>query len=189
MVVLVADCKSCRYLSSEIVDKYKTSFSGLYQLWQGEEMLYTCTKTYAGVHRFGKRDCKYYLPKGQPLMEFDKTMKIDELPTEKDRVDLGTLPTDAILVAISEVMQPAKENKTGGLVITYKLPDGREFPQKYSKIAGKLLFEALRKLNVADTTELQTRAFKYHLTNMRVGFPRYIPVESAEMPKIPKKAK
>jgi len=110
----------------------------------------------------------------------DGMVKIDEIPKEKPRLDLAELPQEVTLMAISEKMQEEQSGKTGGLVITYALQDGREFTQKYSKVSGAELIAAMKKLHLKDTTELQGTYYHYKLTPMRIGFPRMIPVSKAK---------
>lgn len=117
--------------------------------------------------------------------EKNTMVNLNQIPQEKDRVDLAQLPQTALLIAVSEEMVQAQKGKTGGLLIRYKmLSDGdfkdMEFPQKYSAMSGSVLFEALNTLDISDTTELQTTVCEYRLTPMRTGFPRYIPFRAVK---------
>jgi hypothetical protein len=109
-----------------------------------------------------------------------KMVKVEEIPEEGERVDLSKLPKQAELKAVSEEWVDAAEGKTGGLVIHYQTRDGKTFPQKYSKVSGKVLKNALRKLGVTDTAELQKAWYLYELQNMRTGYPRMIPIKKAK---------
>lgn len=105
---------------------------------------------------------------------------MDSIPEEKPRVDLNQIPKENVLIAISEKMVEATDKKTGGLVITFKQKDEKELTQKYSKMSGSVLKEALETLGINDTEELQKNWYRYTLTNMRSGYPRYIPTEKVE---------
>ena len=107
-------------------------------------------------------------------------MKIEEIPDEGERVDLSKLPQEAELKADHEDWQEPQSGKTGGLVITYEMRDGKQFPQKYSKISGAVLIKALKALKIKDSQELQGKWYKYVLTPMRTGYPRMIPVEKVK---------
>jgi len=106
-------------------------------------------------------------------------VKLKEIPSEGDRVDLKDLPQENILMAVEEHFTEPKEGKVGGLIITYKQKDGKTLMQKYSKVSGKVLIEALEKLGYDDTVALQKAWHKYVMTPMRSGYPRYIPVAKA----------
>jgi hypothetical protein len=102
-------------------------------------------------------------------------VKLSEIPKEKPRLELATLPPENELKAVKEEMREAKEGKTGGLVITYVNREGKEFPQKYGSMAGAALVAALEKMNLGDTTDLQKNWYHYVMTSFRAGYPRYIP--------------
>lgn len=105
---------------------------------------------------------------------------IDEIPSEGERVDLEKLPKEAELLAINERIQEAQSGKTGGVVITYQNREGLTFPQKYSKISGKALIDAMRNLKYDSTKALFKWWHHYNLTPMRTGYPRMIPDKKAE---------
>jgi len=107
-------------------------------------------------------------------------VNFNALPTEKPRIDLETLPNKLVLRAVREEYREAKEGKTGGLVIWYETEDGKEFPQKYSKIHGNALKNALLKLGFQSTEELQNWWCEYEKTSFRTGFPRMIPVRKVK---------
>jgi hypothetical protein len=113
-------------------------------------------------------------------------VKIDELPEEKERLSLAELPEEMILKAVAEVWKDdvkdatGKVIKTGGLVIEFVTKDGKSITQKYSKIHSKTLKDALKKLGMKDTEELQKYWCRYRRTNFRTGFPRLIPVEKVK---------
>jgi len=104
-------------------------------------------------------------------------MKPSDLPKEKPRVDLNTLPPEIELKATGEAMQEAAQGKTGGLVIAFATRDGQSFKQKYSAMHSQALIDALDQLKVKDTVDLQKSWYQYKMTNFRMGFPRYIPVK------------
>lgn len=104
-------------------------------------------------------------------------VKIKDIPAEGERIDLKELPREAELMAVSEKYKEPAEGSTGGLVITFKLRDGRTFPQKYSPVSGAVLARAMKKLKIKDTEDLQKDWYNYELTAMRIGLPRMIPVK------------
>jgi hypothetical protein len=104
-------------------------------------------------------------------------VNVNEVPTEKPRIDLATLPNTMVLKAVREEYRQATEGKTGGLVIWYETEDGKQFPQKYSKIHGSALKNALFKLGFQTTEDLQNWWCEYEKTSFRTGFPRMIPVK------------
>lgn len=180
-----SNCQTCFYLRCEISEIWKLNFFTHEPIYfTGEMYYYWCKKTYAGVHTFKKDRCIYYIPLSEKLdkyvMDCEYMVKISELPTEKDRVDLSKLPQTAQLLAISEEMVAKQAGKTGGLVIQYVMKSNNdfvnmEFPQKYSALSGKVLYGALSELGMQDTVELQQNVCEYKLIPMRLGFPRYIP--------------
>lgn len=107
-------------------------------------------------------------------------VKIGEIPSEGEKLDLTKLPQELVAIATEEKMQEATGGKTGGLVITFKTKSGQVFNQKYSKMSGAVLATALKKLKIDDTLELQKAWYKYYKTDMRMGFPRMIPVEKVK---------
>lgn len=107
-------------------------------------------------------------------------IKLDDVPTETDRVELKDLPQNVDLKAISERMVEAQTGKAGGLLINFILRDGRQFPQKYTKVSGAELLEAMKKLKLSDTKQLQDAWYTYKLTVMRIGQPRMIPTAKAK---------
>lgn len=106
-------------------------------------------------------------------------MKIDNIPKE-NRVDLAELPQTNILKAVKEYMVDATDDKTGGLVVKFIQQDEKELSQKYGKVSGTKLIEAMERLGLTDTTQLQKCWFKYKLTAMRSGYPRYMPIEKVK---------
>lgn len=110
-----------------------------------------------------------------------KMVNINEIPQEeKPRVDITKLPKKNILRATKEYTVEATDDKTGGLIIVFDQKDGKEVIQKYGKISGYKLAEALTKLNLKDTMQLQESFYEYVLTDMRSGYPRYLPVKKVE---------
>ena len=129
-------------------------------------------------------------------------VKVDEVPIEKGRIPLDQLPDfmkfnghSVSLIALSEEMMDAEENKTGGLKIElftglnfeskYDInkkamgkvlyEDGLKVTQKYSKIAGGMLVKSLEANGVTDTFELSQQFWDYELESQRTGYPRLIP--------------
>jgi hypothetical protein len=108
-----------------------------------------------------------------------EVVELKGIPSEGERMELQDLPKDNVLKAVAEKVTEAQPNKTGGLVITFEQKDGKQFPQKYSKISGKALIDAMIKLNLKDTVDLQKSWYLYTLVSFRTGYPRYIPVKRA----------
>jgi hypothetical protein len=113
-------------------------------------------------------------------------VKLDELPEEKERISLTELPEEMVLKAVRETWRDDVKDesgrviKTGGLVVEFITKDGKSITQKYSKIHSKTLKEALKKLGIKDTEDLQKIWCRYKRTNFRTGFPRLIPVEKVK---------
>lgn len=110
-------------------------------------------------------------------------VKIEDVPMEEPRVELKELRVDQEieLKAIKEQVVDAKENKTGGLVITYVTKDNKRLTQKYSRMSGKILVDSLRALKLADTEALQKAFYVYRITNMKMGYPRAMPVKASRL--------
>jgi hypothetical protein len=107
-------------------------------------------------------------------------VKVEEIPEEGKRIDLSMLPPKAVLKATTEKWVEGGPGKSAGLVIYFQDRDGNVIPQKYGKVYGKMLKEALKKLGLASTDELQKDWYEYELRSGRTGFPRYIPVRKAK---------
>jgi hypothetical protein len=107
-------------------------------------------------------------------------VKIGEIPNEGEKLDLTKLPQELIAIVTGEKTQEAVSGKTGGLILSFKLKDGRIFDQKYTKMSGAILAAALKKLKIDDTLELQKGWYKYQKTDMRMGFARMIPIEKVK---------
>lgn len=108
-------------------------------------------------------------------------MDINEIPKEeKERMDLGNLPKQITMKATNEYFAKETEDKTGGLIINFETRDNKIVTQKYGKVSAKLLVEALNKLKLKDTEELQLSYYQYVLSDMRSGYPRYIPVKKVD---------
>lgn len=127
-----------------------------------------------------KRNCQYYqnvkfTKEGGIQYKGGEKVKIGDIPSEADRVPLADLPQTNELIALEEKVAEATKEKVGGLVITFQQRDKKTFPQKYSKISGRALAEAMIKLGIDDTEELQNSWYLYKLVAMRTGYPRYIP--------------
>ena len=174
-------CLKCEHLKTEEVEGHYEKSVGDYNVWIPMYIYYSCKKTLANIHTF-RRHCRHYSPYTQTKLNTgeDEMVKIDEIPQEAARLDLADLPSEVELMATGEKIQEEQQGKTGGLVITYQLHDGRTFMQKYSKVSGVVLIAALKRLHIKDTTELQNTWYNYKLTPMRIGFPRMIPVSKAK---------
>ena len=107
-------------------------------------------------------------------------VNIKEIPKEEPRIDLSELPQTNVLIAVEEHFVNATEDKTGGLVITFRQKDNQQFAQKYGKVSGRKLVEAMEKLKLNDTEDLQKSFYEYKMTPMRSGYPRYIPLKKIE---------
>jgi len=142
---------------------------------------YYCEKRHSYI-RLLVRSCPYYEYIHQTKIIGGKTanMKLDGIPTEKGRIELNDLPQTVDLRAIDEKTVKASTGKSGGLIITFELRDGRQFPQKYTKVSGAKLVEAMQSLKLTDTKQLRDAWFTYKMTIMRIGKPRMIPVKVAK---------
>jgi len=109
-------------------------------------------------------------------------VNINQIPEEKQRLDLADLPQTNTLKLVNEEIREATtrdgQPKTGGLIITFEDKDGNQFPQKYSKVSGKALKEALQKLGYKTTAPLK-EWHNYKMVPQRVGYPRYMPTGKA----------
>jgi len=174
-------CLNCFYLEQEEAEAhFQEDQYGVKRLVPSE-IAYWCTYKFTHI-RTKREQCLDYLALQQTKlkMESDGMVKIDEIPAEQPRLDLSELPQEVELLAVAEKMQEAVAGKTGGLVLTYQLRDGRHFQQKYSKVSGVELRRALNKLKYVNTDPLFKVWHIYKLTNMRIGFPRMIPVVKAK---------
>lgn len=136
-------------------------------------------------------------------------VKLDDIPEEKPRIDLEYLHNfmDAHggtvdFIVESEREQAGTEDKTGGInmqlwtganfvsnydidaksvvtnPITYE--DGLRLTQKYSKISGRHLREAMEQMKIKDTEKFQESFYTYRLKAMRQGYGRLIPISQSE---------
>lgn len=117
----------------------------------------------------GKNDTKY----GRRNV----SMKPSELPKQKPRADLKTIPPEQELLAVSEEMKTDKRGKTDCLYIVFQQRDGKILTQKYSNYHTETLIKALFDLKLEDTKQLQERWYKYKQVDFDMGNPRYIPVK------------
>jgi len=174
-------CLNCFYLAQEEIEAHFEEDQYRVKRLVPSEIAYWCTRKFGYI--LTKREtCLEYLALQQTKLEIgeDGMVKVDDIPTEQARLDLKDLPIDTELLAVAEKMQAEAAGKTGGLVVTYQLRDGRQFQQKYSKVSGAELITALKKLKYATTEPLFKTWHIYKLTNMRIGFPRMIPVARAK---------
>lgn len=170
-------CYTCQGFIQEQLEPYwYTDQWGVSRMAEAT-IRYFC-KTRVATIRTLRTKCKQYMSIHQTKLVIggDRMVKIDQIPAEAERIDLKDLPREAELKAISERQQEAQEGRTGGLVITFELRDGRQFPQKYTAVSGAVLVRAMKKLKLKDTKALQDNWFNYQLTAMRIGQPRMIPV-------------
>lgn len=77
-------------------------------------------------------------------------------------------------------MRDATPEKTGGLIITFQNREGKQFPQKYGKVAGLALVSALSKMGYETTDPLAKSWHHYIMTTFRTGYQRYIPTKKAK---------
>lgn len=175
-------CLTCsNYEQDESEGYWYTNVYGT-RKYAPSERLYFCSALTKAVIKPRQR-CKHHIHLEQTkwVVGGDNLVKLSGIPTEAERIDLKDLPKEAELMAIGERTQEATQGRTGGLVITFKLRDGRTFPQKYSPVSGAVLVRALKKLKINDTEELQKAWFNYELTPMRIGLARMIPVSRCEV--------
>lgn len=136
-------------------------------------------------------------------------VKLDELPTEKGRIELEQLQYflehiggKIALIATGEGWQEQTKDKTGGLKIDYKTVDnfeltwdmengkplatpvvyeeGMGITQLYGKQGSKILTTHMEALGYDDTAELGKRFHWYRLRQQRTGFSRLYPTEVVE---------
>jgi len=174
-------CLNCFYLEQEAIEAHFEKDQYGTRRFIPAELAYWCTKHLTQMHT-KREQCLDYLALQQTKLNIgeDGMVKVDEIPAEQPRLDLSQLPQEVELLAVAEKMQAEAVGKTGGLVLTYQLRDGRQFQQKYSKVSGAELITALKKLKYATTEPLFKAWHTYKLTNMRIGFPRMIPVAKAK---------
>ena len=153
---------------------------GYKELMEGQIVCY-CNRLEVTLRKTRDK-CRYFkdIQLATLIIGGDGVVKLSTIPTEAERIDLKDLPKEVELMAIGEKMQEARAGSTGGLVITFKMRDGRTFPQKYSPVSGAVLVRAMKDLKIKDTEDLQKGWYKYELTAMRIGLPRMIPVSKVE---------
>jgi hypothetical protein len=174
-------CLRCTYLEQEETEtRIEGNRYGLFK-YNPNEIDWYCRIRYMYIHKRPKHCIEF-----QPLTQTkwikgeNNMVKIGDIPSEGEKLDLAQLPKELIAIATGEKMQEAAGGKTGGLVISYKLKNGQTFNQKYSKMSGAVLAAALKRLKLDDTLNLQDAWYKYQKTDMRMGFPRMIPVEKVK---------
>jgi len=174
-------CYRCRYFKQiEIPATWSSGFRNVGRRISSET-IYRCNKLNKALQKV-RQTCKDFLDLHNTQLNIggDGMVKIKEIPTEEERIDLKELPREAELIAVSESIQEKTEGRSGGLVITFKLHDGRTFPQKYTVVSGAVLSRAMKSLKLKDTKELQDNWYMYELTAMRIGLPRMIPISKIE---------
>jgi len=179
--MIIKLCLSCVYFSQEYLDAYQyQDFYG----WQRdvpEQIVYNCAKKLGYIRKL-RFKCKDHLSTYQTSIKQggDNMVKIGEIPTEGERLELADLPKELIAHATEERMVEKTEGKSGGLVVKYITDKGKTFAQKYTQVSGATLMRELTRLKVKDTKDLQKNWFKLELTQMRIGKPRMIPIEKLE---------
>ena len=174
-------CLRCTYLEQEESEThYEGNFYGLFRRSEYTVDWY-CRIQYKYIHKRPKHCIEFQpLTRTKFVKDGEGMVKIGDIPSEGEKLDLAQLPKELIAIATGEKMQEAAGGKTGGLVISYKLKNGQTFNQKYSKMSGAVLAAALKRLKIDDTLGLQDAWYKYQKTDMRMGFPRMIPVEKVK---------
>lgn len=175
------DCRKCQHLDYKVHHpRYVMDRYGVMRL-RPLLHVYYCRFRMSTIKAF-IRYCVDYRDIHQiSLKESETTMvKLDNIPTELDRIELKDLPQNVDLKATDERMVKAQTGKTGGLLITFMLRGGLQFPQKYTKVSGSELLKAMKKLKLSDTKQLQDAWYTYKLTVMRIGQPRMIPISKAK---------
>lgn len=124
-------------------------------------------------------------------------VKLNDLEVQEPRaprLDLKDLKPEMELKATGEkfmqatTMQIVDENthqtrtvrKSAGLNIVFETREGLTFPQKYSKMSATVLKEAMKKLKLGATEDLQKNWFLYIKTPMEMGNDRMIPIKKVE---------
>ena len=173
-------CLHCVHYIEEELEGYYRNVTPNYVRYEPPTAVARCKTLHQVIIVLRKR-CPHYLSTKQTTIQVgDKGMvKIGQIPSEGERLELSDLPKEIELIALSETFKEANGGKTGGLVIKYQVRDGRTFDQKYTKLSGHVLVTALKKLKIDDTVDLQKNWYIYNLTPMRMGFPRMIPVKKA----------
>lgn len=169
-------CFRCKHYYIRYLKAYWSDTQYGYRKYHSEEEAYYCY----GYERYvqkAKTKCPKFIDRKTPelIIGGDGMVKLKDIPSEAERIDLKELPQEAELIAISEKYKAGVEGSTGGLIITFKLRDGRTFPQKYSPVSGAVLGRAMKRLKLKDTKNLQDNWYNYKLTGMRIGLPRMIP--------------
>lgn len=169
-----------------------------------------CSKKQSIIKSIPKT-CRYHtvIGKQQQLgSRGNNLVKLDDLPEEQGRIDLEQLHqfmeahgNEVPFIAVTEKLQDATAEKTGGLNITlwtganYKsrwdfenkieldeptvLEEGLYVTQKYSKISGRKLKESMESMGLNDTEQLGKGFFNYRLRTQRTGYARLIPVSKS----------
>lgn len=174
-------CLKCEYFTHHILGGCRIRNPYGYWAWLPEELHYYCRKKLGYIRRLRKK-CKDFTPYTQARLNIgdDGMVKLAEVPSEGARLDLNNLPEEIELIALEEKMIEETVGKSGGLKITYKNREDAKVAQKYTAISGAVLTTALKALKVKDTLELQETWYHYTLTKMRMGYPRYIPIEKCK---------
>lgn len=174
-------CRNCRYFKVSFYEPYRGMGRSGYPVWFEGGTSYLCKKTYR-VIRTLRNECKDFMPNTQTILNGGgiKMVKIDVIPSEGERWELEDLPHTLDCKAVSEKVVGEREGKAGGLQIDYIDTSGKGFTQKYTLVSGAVLANALRKLKLTDTEQLQDAFYTYELTAMRIGKPRMIPISKVK---------
>lgn len=169
-------CSTCSWYKEEEVEGYWFDTEYGTRRYQPSFIYVECTKTLRAIRKMRSK-CKHYISVHQTTIQVGEKgmVKLEDIPSEGERLELKDLPPIMELKAVSEKDQEATSGKAGGLVITFETRDGGTFPQKYHKVAGKELRVAMEKLGLTETEQLQADWYEYHLKPMRIGKARMIP--------------
>ena len=179
--MVLALCLKCLYFHQSIESYAGYQAYLYYNHWYYEETIYECDKLLKVIRKLRKK-CKHYQPYTQTKLriEVNGMVKTEEIPSEGARMDLQNLPAEIDLKALEESTVAESAGKSGGLKITFENRQGAKVTQKYTQISGAKLQEACRRLKIKDTEELQTTWYHYKLTDMRMGYARFIPVSKCK---------
>jgi len=174
-------CLRCIHLQQQEEEGHYEKVYGVIDLWKPPTVYWWCEARICYI-RTVPNQCKDFFPLTQHKLEIggENTVKTEDIPSEGARLDITNLPEEVDLKAVEEKMAKDQAGKAGGLIIKYTTKKGETFEQKYHKVAGAALAVALKNLGVKDTEELQKEWYHYKLTDMRIGFPRMIPVSKAK---------
>lgn len=169
-------CVKCQHITTVITDSIRPRYAFDPVGEKTHQINYFCNHYAKFIHKVGI-SCPKFLSVTQTKVNGGdvKMVKIENIPTEGERVDFKTMPNEMELIAISEEQVEKSAGKTGGLAITYETRDKKELTQKYSPMFAQLLVDALKKLKLTCTEDLQKDWYLYKQVPARMGYPRMIP--------------